>query len=254
MGKGNKTILALLISVVILVAVFSGFGVSLFSQAPPRVVLPTVEPTESGTPQGGGQPFDGSLRIDVTPKTVQSVVATLARPESYYREVTLTTYWGDEGNATATAQVWVDKGFTRIDTTLAGGVMEHTIVGDGHRYRWYNNEWDYFTTDAEEKDADLMQRVPTYEDILAFDPTQITAAGYERRGGLDCVYVEVSEDELGYRERYWVSVERGLLVSAETVKEEKLVLQMDAYSVEIPVRTGASFVLPDGKVLHEVVA
>lgn len=252
MGNGNKTVLALLITVVILIAVFSGFGVSLFAGGTPQVVLPTAQPTESDDPQGGKQTADGAMRVEVTRQTVQNVIETLTRPESYYREVTLSTYWGQEGQSTVTAQVWVDGGFTRIDTALTGGTVEHTIVGAGKRYRWYNNERDYFTTDAGEKDADLMQKIPTYEDILALDTDSITATGYETRGGLACVYVEVAEDELGYRERYWVSVEQGLLVSAETEKEEKVVLRMDAYSVEIPVRSGVSFTLPDGTALHEV--
>ncbi len=250
MGKSNKMVLALLITVVILIAVFAGFGSSIVFSGTPQVELPTPQPAESETPQPGGQLADGILLVEVNQKTVQSVIATLTRPESYYREVTLETYWGQEGKATATAQVWVDGGFTRVDTALHGGILEHTIVGDGKRYRWYNNDWDYFTTNAGEKDADLMQKIPTYEDVLALNPEEITDAGYETRGGLACVYVEVAEDELGYRERYWVSVEQGLLVSAETVKDEKIVLKMEAYSVEIPVRSGVSFTLPDGTVLH----
>ncbi|MFR6186108.1 MAG: hypothetical protein ACLUJG_11610 [Lawsonibacter sp.] len=31
--------------------------------------------------------------MDVTPETVQSIVATLIRPDSYYRELTVETLW-----------------------------------------------------------------------------------------------------------------------------------------------------------------
>ncbi len=251
MAKGNKTVLTMLITVVILVAVFSGFGVSLFSSGTPQVVLPTATPTETVEPGGNPSGTGGALRVEVTQQTVQKVIATLARPESYYREVTLETFWGEDESETATAQVWVDGGYTRIDTLLPSGTIEHTIVGGEKRYRWYNSDREYFQTDASVNDADLMQHIPTYENILALDRAAITATGYEEKGGLDCIYVEVAEDELGYWERYWVSVERGLLVAAETVKGEKTVLRMGAYSVEIPVREGAAFVLPDGTVLYE---
>lgn len=251
MEKGNKMVLALLITVVILIAVFSSFGLNLFSGGTPEVVLPTVNPSGAEDPvQSGGSGDTGDLVVEVTPQNVQNVIATLARPESYYREVTLETFWGESGSAAATAQVWVDKGYTRIDTALSEGTVEHTIVGDGRRYRWYNSEREWFETDAGENDADLMQRIPTYEDILTLDPAAITAAGYGEKGGMDCVYVEVADEELGYLERYWVSVERGLLVAAETLKGERTVMRVSAYSVEIPVRSGNVFTLPDGTVLH----
>lgn len=252
MERGNKTVLALLITVVILVAVFSSFGLSLFSGGTPQVTLPTASPSASGSALPSGAPgTGGDLLVEVTPQTVQNIVAeTLTRPESYYREVTLETFWGESGSASVTARVWVDKGWTRVDSPLFDGTVEHTIVGEGQRYRWYNDERECFQTNAGEADADLMQRIPTYEDILALDTDAITATGYEEKGGMNCIYVEVAEDELGYLERYWVSVERGLLVAAETVKGEQTVLRVSAYSVEIPVRSGNVFTLPDGTVLH----
>lgn len=252
MEKGNKMVLALLITVVILIAVFSSFGLNLFSGGTPEVTLPTVKPSGSEEPIHSGAPGigGGDLVVEVTPQTVQSVIATLVRPESYYREITLETFWGENGSAAATAKVWVDGGYTRVDTALVDGTVEHTIVGGGRRYRWYNNEREWFETAAEDGDADLMQHIPTYEDILTLDTDAITGAGYGEKGGVDCVYVEVADDELGYLERYWVSVERGLLVAAETQKGERTVMRVSAYSVEIPVRSGNVFALPDGTLLH----
>ena len=251
MESQKKTKLALLITVVILIAVFSSFGQIFFQGGTPEVVLPvgTAQPGETQPVGGGAEMGDGQV-VAVTPDTVQSVLATLARPESYYREMTLETFWGEDRSSTATAKVWVDDGFTRVDTELADGTVEHTIVGDGTRYRWYDREREWFSAPAREEDSDVMQRIPTYEDILALDPADIIATGYERKNDVDCVYAEVRQEELGYRERYWVSVEWGLLVAAETVKEEQVVLRVSAYSVEIPVREGAVFTLPNGRVLH----
>ena len=64
--------------------------------------------------------------------------------------------------------------------------------------------------------------------------------------------MEVAENEVGNRERYWVSVSSGLLVAAETMKGEEAVLTMTAEQVEMPVPPGVSFALPDGSVLHEI--
>jgi len=253
MKKNDKTMLALLITVVILLAIFASFGITLFYGGTPEIVLPTGS-TQTEEPGGDENPgLVGDLMVEVSPETVQHVIGqTLTRPESYYREITMETFWGEDQTAAVKAKVWVDGGFTRIETTLPDGTVEHTIVGEGRRYRWYNRDWNWYETQAQDGDDDLMQHIPTYEDVLALDTRLITDAGYENREGLGCIFVEVAQNELGYRERYWISVERGLLVASETWKGETLILRSDAYSMEIPVRSDAEFKLPNGTILHEV--
>ena len=95
-----------------------------------------------------------------------------------------------------------------------------------------------------------IRRIPTYEDVLALEQEAIAAAGYEERGGLACIYVETTPNELGYTERYWVSVNTGLLVSAERLDGEELVYRMTAYAVEYQFSDDGVFELPDGTVLH----
>ncbi len=71
-------------------------------------------------------------------------------------------------------------------------------------------------------------------------------AGYLTLSNIDCIYVELEEDSLGYRERYWVSVESGLLVCSETEKDGRVVYRMSSFSVNIPYVGANVFVLPDG--------
>ena len=78
----------------------------------------------------------------------------------------------------------------------------------------------------------------------------IAATGYEEQGGLSCIYVETAADDLGYRQRYWISVDSGLLVCSETLDGEQTVYRMSSYAVERPVPAGTQFALPDGTVLH----
>jgi hypothetical protein len=186
--------------------------------------------------------------VEVTPATVQSVIAALSRLESYSRTVTTTL----EG-VTATAQVWVDNGWTRADMTLPGGLIAHTIVGDGTVWRWYGSDRSAVSWAADSSSVDVEgQRIPTYEDVLALDTSSITAAGYEEKNGFACVYVEVEVPELSQTERYWVSAEEGLLVAAETQVGEDIVWSMTAGTPEIPVSSTASFAIPGGTVLHRV--
>ena len=64
----------------------------------------------------------------VTPETVQSVVATLSRPDSYYRELTVETLWSG-GSYSSTVQYWEDSGWSHIRQTLASGAVRHDLVG-----------------------------------------------------------------------------------------------------------------------------
>ena len=131
--------------------------------------------------------------------------------------------------------------------------MEHSIIeetgeGEGTLYLWYNNDREYRSYPADRWSADLSQRIPTYEDVLALERDSITDTGYEEKSGTPCIYVEVEDPELHYRQRYWVSVSDGLLVAAETVKDGQVVLSASASGMEST--EGTAFTLPDGTVLH----
>ncbi len=245
MERRNRNILIALIAVVIVAAVFSSFGLSLFGTSTPGIVLPTAPPEESRPPVG--DEHQGGARVEVTADTVQSVIAALSRLESYSRTVIVTL-----AGETATAQVWVDGGWTRTDFSQSGQETIYTIVGEDTVWRWYAGDDRAVSWDADEISADIDgQRIPTYEDVLALDKSLITAAGYEEKNGGPCVYVEVSVPELGQVERYWVSANNGLLSAAETVAGEETVYSMAAGEPDIPASAG-SFTLPDGTVLHRV--
>ncbi|MEG2119993.1 MAG: hypothetical protein RRY53_06510 [Pseudoflavonifractor sp.] len=252
-GK-NRTLFVVLIAIVIVVAVFSSFGLNFFASETPDIRLPAVTASQNPDPNGGMDDTDRYLRVAVTPDTVQSVITTMIplQPESYRRTIAVQTALGNGTMGTTTNQVWVDAGWTKVDALWPGGVTEHTMIGDGKVYRWFGDDRTYKSWAQSEQDANMAQRIPTYEDVLAIQKKQITSAGYEEHDGMSCVYVEVAENELGNRERYWVSIETGLLVAAETKKGEETILAMSSGAVERPVPQGTSFTLPDGTVLHRI--
>lgn len=246
MERRNRNFLVILIAVVIAIAVFASFGLSLFYGPTPEIVLPTPLPTGQGQTGETGQ--GGGVRVEVTPTTVQSVIAALSRLESYSRTVTTTL-----AGISVSARVWVDGGWTRTDLTLPAGRGAHTIVGDGKVWRWYDGDREARVWSADGGSADVEgQRIPTYEDVLDLEPESITAAGYEEKNGMDCVFVSVEVAEPAQVERYWVSADNGLLVAAETESGGEVVWSMTATVPEIPVSASASFALPDGTVLHTV--
>lgn len=246
MERRNQNILIGLIAVVIVIAVFSSFGLSLFTNPTATITLPT--PTPTVTDNVGDIAQEEGTRVEISPATVQSTISALSRIESYYRTVT-TTLAGSE----TFAQVWVDRGWSRSELTLSSGTTVYTIVGDGRVWRWYGDDDSVASWQADNTSVDVeSQRIPTYEDVLALDPELITAANYEEHNGYLCVFVEVYVPEIGQRERYWVSADSGLLAAAETELAGEVVWSMSTTIPEIPVPTTASFDLPDGTVLHRV--
>lgn len=254
MERGKRTLFAMLIAAIIVVAVFSSFAINLFGRDTYQIGLPDLSQSgDANRPDNAIGSGDRFVRVEVTPQTVQSVIATLAlaRPQSYYREITI-ELWAGANSSVTTAQVWVDGGWTRSDVTSPGGMVQHNLVGEDTRWLWYDDDHDAISFPADQAIFDLVQRIPTYEDVLELPEEEITDTGYEDYGGLDCVFVEVRQEELGSSERYWVAVSSGLLVAAERVKNDQLVYRMTALSIESPAPLSSSFALPDGTILHTV--
>lgn len=249
MGEKKRTMLAAVIIVVVLAAVLYSFFLNLFAPTP-ELVLANPDAAQSEN-LGSEEPDEaGGVPVEVTPQTVQDLVAYLNRYESYRRTVTAEYFYNGQSAGAVTGQVWADGGWLRTDLTLSTGVVEHTIVGDGTLWLWQDQGRAVYSGPAAERAADLSQRLPTYEDVLLLDQGDITAASYEERENQPCVYVE-ARTELGYTERYWISVDSGLLVAAETEKGGEVVYAMTARDVVSPLDdTQGIFVLPDGTVLY----
>lgn len=232
-------------------AIVASFGRAFFAARTPEVILPSPSADSSDVSSAGSQEQDYQ-RVEVTTQTVIGVIATLARPASYYRELTVETFWTG-GSSTAQVQVWTDDGWSHSVQALPSGVVRHDLTGEDTLYYWYDGDEQYVTAPADEKSSDLAQHIPTYETVLELEPGEITAAGYELRGDLPCILVEVQRSNSGLLQRFWVSVNNGLLVSAESEQNGELVYRMTAYTpVQSPCPTGASFALPDGETLHSV--
>ena len=249
MDSKKRLAIAIAITCLIVAAIFASFGRSLFFVQIPSITLADVNEGGDASGSSGVQDGDQYWQVAVTPETVQSIVATLSRPDSYYRELTVETLWSG-GSYASPVQYWEDGGWAHTRQVLASGAVRHDLTGPETAYYWYEGSTAWGTFPADERSSDLAQHIPTYETVLELDPESITGAGYELRGSLPCVYVEVRE-ESGALERYWVSTDSGLLISAERELNGALVYRMTAYSqIQAPCPATASFALPDGQVLH----
>ena len=252
MDSKNRLAVAIAITCLIVAAIFASFGRSLFLVRIPSVTLADIEnPSNTSSSADHTDSSSQYWQVDVTPETVQAVLATLSRPNSYYRELLIETLWSD-GSSAATVQFWQDGGWSHTRQILPTGSIRHDLTGSDTIYSWYEGVSGWSAFPADETTADRTQRIPTYETILDLDTSLITKTGYELRDRYPCVYVEVQDPSHPENlERYWVSTDSGLLISAEREHQGQLVYRMTAYSpIQTPCPANASFALPDGTVFH----
>ena len=187
-----------------------------------RVVLPDTNTSAEG---GGDLPAEGGALtvVEVTPETVQAAIETLHRPEAYSRTVTVEYLW-----------------------TLPDGQVRHSITDGETTFIWYNGESEVYTGPAGAISADAEETIPTYEDVLALSPERIVQADYRVVSDVRCIYAETAEDAWGYAQRYWVSVDTGLLVVAERLQKGETVYRMAALEADQTAPPAETFTLPDG--------
>lgn len=208
-----------------------------------RVVLPDTSTTaeDSELPPEGGE----LTVVEVTPETVQAAIATLHRPEAYSRSVTVEYLWSG-GSRSVEMNVFASGGWSRTDRTMPDGQVRHTVTNGETTYIWYNSESDVFSGPAGDISPDAEQAIPTYEEVLALPPEQIAQADYRMVSDVRCIYVETAEDDWGYTQRYWVSVDTGLLVVAERLQDGETVYRMAALEADQTAPPAETFTLPDG--------
>ena len=212
----------------------------------PRTAYITL-PDNIGLTWGGAREapegLPAALALEVTPDTVQAVVATLSRPERYRREITVRRTWsGGERDAALCATV--SAPWTRVDRDMPDGQTRHVITDGRVAYLWYDGDETALRLPAGNIGADDEQLIPTYEDVLKLPRERIALADYHRiESGVDCVYIETAQED-GVKERYWISVSTGLLVAAERLVEDNSVYWMEAGEPEEP--PADAFALPDG--------
>lgn len=229
----------------VLIAVVAALMAAGTLRRPGSITLP--DPNTAPDPGGSGLSGGGALTVvEVTPETVREAVATLARPVTYRRTVTVEQFWSG-GSTSYEANVAVSGPWTRTDRTMPDGRIRHVITGPESVCVWYNAEDNVYTGPVGEITADHEQPIPTYERVLELE--EILAADYREASGVTCIYVEAREGE--YVTRYWISVETGLLTAAEKLLDGETVYRMASLALSQAEVTAEDFTLPDGRVLAE---
>ena len=221
-----------------------------FDTATAPVILPdtTALPVEYNSGELGG-----AIPAEVTPETVQAVVRTLARPDSYSRRLLVSSYW-EGGSQTWPIQVWQKSGATRIRISSQGTeeAEKNVLLKDGILHVWYGEGPEVFRFESEEPEAaDLLQMLPTYEDLLDLDTARIEEAGYVNLYGTWRIMAAVREKPTDYLMVYYISIDTGLLDAAERRDGETVVYRMTAEQADLAAPEDSAFLLPGEELPEE---
>lgn len=210
-----------------------------------HITLPDSIGLAASSDDGAGG-LTAAVPLDVTPDTVQSVIATLSRSPRYRRTATVRRTWSG-GEQDTPLVVTVSGSWTRVDRTLPDGTARHAVTNNVVTYLWYGDGGPVLKVPAGSVSADNEQMIPTYEDVLRLPKERIALADYHRiESGVNCIYVETTRED-SRKERYWIGVSTGLLVAAEMLLDDNSIYWMEAAEPEEP--PPDAFTLPDGTVL-----
>ncbi len=254
---------AFVLSSIALVYIFSGNN----GQGQP-IVFPSEGDLTGSTSPGSEDP-SVSLTPPPTPATplivvevnkdnVKEIIETLERPAGYACAVQVEHHWG-KGSSSRLRRLWVRDGFTRMEIYDANQqVIQNQITGFGRAYIWSQGA-QYYSGAQGDIQSDNVVGIPTYEDILEMDDSEIINARYlvlEEEGtqGNPCVYIETQKTGRQDTQFWWVSLQSGLLVRAESKRGETLLYRCTLLQYQDTPPTEDIFLLPDNKLVFDLAA
>jgi hypothetical protein len=242
--RAREWLLYLLAALGILALAFLSLRLGWFDRETAPVLLPE---TTASPPDGEGASGTGSLvSVSVTPETVQAVIATLARPDSYSRHLRVESRW-EGGSRAWLVDAWQkgSSGRIRLRPEDGKGPEKNILTRDGTLTVWYEDPEAAFRRASDAlASTDALQMIPTYEDVLALEQEQIAAAGYVLRDGAWRIMAAAGEEPSGYLTVYYISIETGLLEAAERWDGETLIYSMTAQPPDLAAPEDEVFFLP----------
>ena len=226
----------------IVVAVGILFAIRLTRESRSEIALPT-----SGLPAAtGAEVIPNNIdMLYVTEENIGEIVASLNRPDAYSRDIMVESFW-DGGSNVYNFNVSVRDGATAL-RTFFGGTTQNIVVTDEYTYIWYAGDSEPARVKNWGETADdKNQMIITYEDIVKLERPQILSAGLISDAYGPGIFVRYVSGMFGYVTEVYVSIELGLITSAEQYDGETLIYRMSTgpCSLEIPGDTG--FILPNG--------
>lgn len=242
LAVGIAIAVAFLIFALLIVAFFTGTR----GNARDSITLPEAHPQEQAPI--ANEPEELFLSVDAS--NIQSVLDRMSRPEAYHQMLTISTMSSGKSGS-KTVELWEYGNYARAIITEQSHV-QHLMTDGEFLWIWY--EGDSSPAEllcSEEISFDDIVGIPTYETLVALEPTEITDAGFLALHDMDdtsCLYIASTHGD--FVNRYWVDAATQLLCKADSLYFEQQIYQLRQNSCEMLMLDEASlreiFLLPNG--------
>lgn len=225
----------------------SFFDFSFSGKSQGHITLPGDAPPEMGVdPEEYVSNLEMLQAVEIDRGNIKRLIAAMHRPEQYHLAASTTIYYSG-GQSTTAAESYVSGGRSRSVIYDAGGAVRRHLLRSGEAlYIWRAGASDYYTGRVGSFTDDDLIYIPTYERILELAEEDILSADFSLYNEVYCIVVEAMDGRSGCRNLYYISVEDGLLVGAQSFEGETLVYALSAEILDFPQQEGDLFVLPDG--------
>lgn len=209
----------------------------------PVVALATPQAVDSSSEKAGTS-SDKKKVIAVSPETVQTVISTLHRAESYSRTLDIQDFWSG-GKRDRSVAVFAKGNSMRLDITGSSGTLtEHYLLVGAEKWVWYSDSSGVFHAKAENRDFDQYQSIITYEDVLAVPAEDILEADYREYYGKNCIFIRFRSGTLGYESECYIDPSTGLLMAERSYDGDFLFYSMDSSEPDISTPDDSVFLEP----------
>lgn len=205
----------------------------------PSIIIPSPSSTLTDSESG-----DGTIRLEVSPETVQELIRLIEPVKTYSRGYQLWTYW-EGGEAEARISVWRRENSFRV-LHRQNDVGKNTLILDNNVHYWYEGSDNVFSSKLSEAGDDALDefaRLITLDELMGLAPEDVLEAGFEESDGENCIYVAYkSGTDRVYR--LHVSAERGLLISGEVLENDRLIYKLQSILTDDTIPSEELFELP----------
>ena len=145
MGKRRFNVAAM--GFILLIVLVVGFLMSGSLRRTSHVTLPDLTQQSVAAPGSSQYEDEAVNKIEIKPETVQSAIATLARPNAYIQLLVGEWLW-ESSSALSPITTYAYEGLFRIDSVKTDGRTRHVVTNGERTAVWYDDSDTYYIGNA----------------------------------------------------------------------------------------------------------